>query len=470
MPGNRYAQVLNTYATRRLLMAAIVGTVVMCLIPIVAWWAVGRTGPMNRMRSIFGLFLAFPAMFIGAHVKQQLASHEAELVPGYRRPHLVVGALTFVLPVLFAIVAAPAANGSIVGHASVLLFVFLASFQVMAEGSRLSGLFLGAAYLPILVPQLRIAGQQLLDGSLPGLAWSLLSAEAAIGILLFHRLANLTEDDPSYGNVMPMNTWDMRAAEVRRRNRAQLQKSPKVMLSLIAAESRRLDRLTATPATTRRQRVSLIQMSGDWPTSLVFISLMLFLMEGVPLVAPLVASKKLSIASASEFATALSWPLMLSLAIGWVLWLPQSQRWSRLGYESLRPSTREDWVQENGLAIIRNTLVMQMIWIFVQVVLLFTFLPAFATSPAIVNGLIYLAGAHLVIFGAGAWIASFGSMFWKLVGFACLVGLMQPSWLMISSYSLTYSWQIPFIAATCAVLGVVLTRSAYRRWCRIDLM
>ncbi len=444
MPGNRYVQVLNTCLNRRLLIAAMLGTTFICLIPIVPWWVVD-TAQVDKPHSLFGLLFAFPAMFIGAHVKQQLATHEASLVPGYRRPHLVVAALMFLTPILFAVLAAPTANNSIVGHVALVLLVCLACFNFTANPSDLGALVLAAVCLPIFAHQMgiAIAMEQILAGSLPGLAWCLLSAEAALGILLFHHLANLTEDDPSYGSVMPMNAWDMRAAEVRRRNRAQLQRSPKVLLSIIEGESRRLDRMTAEPAKTRRQRVSLLQMSGDWPVNLSWVLLIMTVMGGLPLLIPRILNNSHLITTAEGFARALAWPMMLSLGMAWVLWLPPSQRWSRLGYESLRPSTREDWVLENGLAIIRRTLTIQLGWVLVQVILLFTFLPAFATSPAIANGLIFLAGIHVAAFGAGAWISSFASMFWKLVGFSLMFGLSQPVWLVMHPFALTYSCRFP---------------------------
>ena len=241
-------------------------------------------------------------------------------------------------------------------------------------------------------------------------------------------------------------------------------------LSLMEADARRLDRRTAQPADTRSRRVALLQMAGDWPANLMSVLLMLVVMECVPLMMQQVYYNKDLITTAEGFSKALNWPIMLSLMSAWTFWLPQSQRWSRLGYESLRPSTRKEWVLENGLALIRNILAMQVVWLLVQVVLLFAFLPAFATSPVIANGLIFLTGVHMVMFGAGAWVASFGSTFGKLVGFIIAVSGLQPSWQAMSSFALSYSWQIPLLAAICAVIGVLLTTLAYRRWCRIDLM
>ena len=470
MPGNRYVQVLNTYVTRRLLMLASVGMLAISVLPIAVWWLVGKVGSIDPTQSMFGFFLAFPAMFLGAHVKQQLATHEAALVPGYRGPHLVVAALMFLVPVLFAVVAAPAAGGSIVGHASLLLLVCLAFFHQMAVPSGWNIVVVALIYLPMLIPAFRQAAQQILAGQQPGVAWYLLSAEAAVGVLLFHRLANLTEDDPCYGNVMPMNAWDMRAAEVRRRNRAQLQKSPRMMLSLIGVESKRLDKFTAEPAKTRRQRIALLQMAGDWPINLMLVFVMIMVGESLPLLVQRFGYLSTLMGSSERLAMALAWPIMLSLGVACGLWLPQSQRLSRLGYESLRPSSRSEWVLENGLAIMHNTLRMQAVWLAAQIILLFTFLPSFATSPVIVNGLIFTAGVQMLLFGVGAWTSSFGSMFWKLVTFLIVIGTLQPSWLAVSSFSLTYSWQIPLFTSITAGFGIVLTWVAYRRWCRIDLM
>ena len=59
MPGNRYVQVLNTYLTRRLLMAVMLGTLVICLIQILAWWFVGNAGAVDRTQAMFICSVSF---------------------------------------------------------------------------------------------------------------------------------------------------------------------------------------------------------------------------------------------------------------------------------------------------------------------------------------------------------------------------------------------------------------------------
>ncbi|MEZ6128121.1 MAG: hypothetical protein R3C59_05540 [Planctomycetaceae bacterium] len=468
MATDPYLQVLSTYWNRRLLLAVLVTFWIVSLLPPAIFWIVAKTQPPEA--AMFSVFLAFPMMFVGAHVKQQLASPEASLVPGFRPPHLIVAASFFLLPIVQGVLVAGMTGGSAAGYVSLLLFICLMFFHVSAHSSPMSGLAVIGMYLSMLIPPLRLAVEQLMAGELPGLAWSLLSAEAAIGVLLFHRLATLTEDDPSYGNVMPMNVWDMRAAEVRRRNRAQLQKTPRVFLSLIDTESRRLEKRTTKPAETRSQRVALLQMANDWPVSPRFMMALILVLEGGPLLISQWEYTSIQITTAAGFAQALSWPIMLSLTFAWTYWFGQSQRWSRLGYESLRPTTRQDWVLDNGLAAISNMLRLQAVWLLVQVVLLLIFLPTWAGSVAIVNGLVFLIGLHVLMFGIGAWLSSFGSMFWKLMIFSGAMGGLQPAWLGVSRYASGLTWHIPVVAVTSAVVGLLLTQVAYRRWCRIDLM
>ncbi len=361
---NPYVQVLNTYLTRRLLMVGMLGATFTRLLPITIGWLWGEP---NAMPPIFLFFLAVPAIMVGGHVKQQMACPQANLMPSYHRRHLTVAGLMFLVPVLCGVLTAIVVDGSALGHVTLLLFVCLAFFQVSTYGNGFSGLVIGALSLATLVPQIRLAVQQMLAGQLPGLAWSLLSAEAAFAVLLFQRLANITEDDPSYAAVMQMN-----ALETRRR--VQRQRPPKDFLSQIEAESRKLDRLTQQSAETRGQRVALLRMAGDGPVNMLSVLLILIVMEAGLLIVRHILFHKSAVTTAEEFAGGRAWPIMLSLLFALMFWPAQSPRWSRLGCESLRPSTRKAWVLENGLALIRNTLAMQVVWLLVQIGVLLTML------------------------------------------------------------------------------------------------
>jgi len=460
---DKYAQVLNTYLTRRLLMGVMLFVAVIMAVLIVSVGLSSRPGTTSVFVGLFGPI--FPAVLLGGHLKQQMASPEASLVPGFRTPHLMTAAGLCAIPVVFIFVVAKLSGLSSAGSISVGVFIWLSTLHLMAHPNRIALTGHLVCYLGLFVPPLRGTVEQILAGEQASLAWSLLSIEAAVFVLLFHHLATLSEDDPDYGNVMPMNPWDLRAAEVRRRNRVQWQKSSRVLLAKLKPISRQLDRLTQQPAKTRSERVALLRMGSDWPSDWRPVLVMLLVMELIPLT---LGGNRID--STDQFSAALKWPILLSLGMGWFPWIPFIQRWSRLGYESLRPMTRPQWVWENGLAVLRSVLTLQGLWLAVQVALLLIFLREYWMSPVILNGLLFLAGFHVLIFGASAWIASFGSSLGNIIGFSLMMGMMQPALLVIGSTAQRFSWQVPVIAIVSAVIGVGLTVLAYRRWCRMDLV
>jgi len=460
---DKYIQIANTYLTRKL-MVIIVFLSLFSLLPILVWFVPDSQSDMTDVAVPGLLMQTFFFFFLGAHVKQQLARPEARLIPNFRQPHLIVAGLLIAGPIIGICLLAYLSNQSVSGVVALAGFAYLSVFHLAAQPNRIAFYSVMICVIAASAPALRNLCVQLMQGQLPALAYSLLSMESVFAVMLFHHLATLTEEDPDYGHVLPMNLWDMRAPEMRRRNRAQLQRSPRVLLTMLRPISRRLDRLTQTPAHSRFQRVALLRLSGDWPMN---VSSLIGLFSIMELTFLLVIGDQLN--SAEHFSKALSWHVYLSSTLGSFRWLPLNQRWSRLGYESLRPTTRRQWVQENALAIAIDTLQIQGLWLVVQSGVLLCFLGSFWNSPAIPNALMFLLGANVLLFGVSAWTASLGSTVWTMVGLCIVVGFLQPAWFGISGSAMTFGYTIPAIAAGCGLTGFVWMAIAYRRWCRMDL-
>lgn len=192
------------------------------------------------------------------------------------------------------------------------------------------------------------------------LAWSLFSAEAAAVVLLFHHLATLTEDDPDYGKVAAMNPWDLRSATVRKQHRAAMLKPGRFKEALYASASRQLDRMTQTFAKTFWQRVALNRMSEDWPTNWWFAVALIACVELF-----VVKQALAQILTEQEFRQATMIPLMVSTWLSLGIWFSAYRRWGRLGYESLRPATRRQWILENAAAMLMKIGQIQVLWLLI---------------------------------------------------------------------------------------------------------
>ena len=413
--GNPYWHVVNTYLTRKLFV------LIMLFFGMVGAATIFTSG---KNASPGYVFLIFPAFFAGAHLKQQIATPEATVVPGYRGPHLWVGAAFLLIPVILGLLTPVLKEQSVLGHLAVICALWTAGLSIAACGDRVSALAFAFVYLPMLAPPMRMAVAELLAGEQSGLAICLLSAAAALAARCFHRLTVLSEEDAEYAKVMPLNPWDVKPAAVRQRNKIQLQASQRTLSARLGTASALLDKTADRPGVARSRRITLWRLATDWPMNAwATIPLMLFI-EVLPL-------QYIDRDGMSQdlFASLLAQPLMISMALQWVCWLPMIQRWSRLGYESLRPLSRRDWVVENASAILRNVVQLQILWLAVQLTLLLIFFRPFVTSPVIPNALIFLAGLHVLAFGYCALITSVGSIVLKAIGLMCLFGASQGTWM-----------------------------------------
>lgn len=467
---NKLYHVLVTYATRRLHMFILFVIMVVGVFMIYVAGSGDRGSDSSDIRPILPPPLLFPVVmlnlslgaFLGAFLKQQMATYRAALVPGYRTPHLIAAAVVVLFPL--AVFTVTAAVGSLPLPGIIALLSFAAMTGLYGgNGSQPAFLptfaFLMATFF---VPHLRAAVFEMLNGQQPGMAWSLISTALAGTALLFHRLATLTEDDPDFGKVMPMDPWDLRASAVRTQTRAVMQRSSGINLLMTAPVSRRLDRITNQPATTSWQRVTLLRLSDDAPVNVWGLTGVLTTF-GIASLVPAAVLVDRQVALKSVF--------MLITIANIVQINLTFRRWSRLGYESLRPQTRQQWVIENALAIICNCIVLQAAMLTLNGILISIFLQGAISTPLIVNTLLLFVSIQMLIFGLCSWLASFGSLILTILATGVLVAFTIPSSITLTNQQLDWHG-IPVtlaLAGITSIIGIAFCWMAYRRWCRIDL-
>jgi hypothetical protein len=114
--------------------------------------------------------------FLGAFLKQQMATHRAALVPGYRTPHLIAAALVVLFPMAVVTVTAVGRLGALARHHRV---VGVCSHDRTLWRKRLAAGLSGRCFAflmaTLLVSHIRAAVFEMLNGQQPGMAWSLIS-------------------------------------------------------------------------------------------------------------------------------------------------------------------------------------------------------------------------------------------------------------------------------------------------------
>lgn len=457
---DKYTQVLMTYLTRKWVALYAGGSLLVMLVS--GLWSF--IDPGKTLISPVPLYFVFPLQFLAVHLKQQMALPQANLVPGYRRPHLTIGFLWLTGPLLLVAFDAWNRDVSIVGAIVITFYVWLTYFHINVWPHRVAVAALVFAVLSIFVPHLRAVVFDIILGREPVLIWSLLSAEAAAVVLLFHHLATLTEDDPDYGKVAAMNPWDLRPATTRTQNRAAMLKSGRFTETLYASASRRLDRITRAPAKTFWDRVALYRMSGDWPTNWWFAMAIIACLELF-----IVKQAASRILTEQSFRQTAMIPLSVSTGLTLATWFTVFRRWGRLGYESLRPATRRQWVLENAAAILMRVGQIQIVWLLLQGAVLLICFPEFQLSPVLLETLGCWIGWQILIFGVSAWIASFASYALKMISMGAMLGLMWIGWIPLGLLNVEQGrtlWQITAVAT--GTIGLGMCAVAYRKWCRID--
>ena len=208
-----YWQILLSYVTRKVFWA-LVAIPLLFLLPNLS------TQPGFAMQvailTLSPLFITALGMSVGIHLKHQFANPRSTCLPNFRGPHLVVAAAICLTPiVLLAGLGSLVPEFSIGGILAVLLVLLMMALWIGCSPNRAVG---GVFIFPMFVPMSAFGRGlciEIVSGREPLLVGCLISSSVAGLILFADHLLNLSEDDPAYGLVYPMNPWDLRATSQR---------------------------------------------------------------------------------------------------------------------------------------------------------------------------------------------------------------------------------------------------------------
>jgi hypothetical protein len=153
-----------------------------------------------------------------------------------------------------------------------------------------------------------------------------------------------------------------------------------------------------------------------------------------------------------------------------IIWLTWFIRLHRLGYESLRPRTRQEFVRELGLALLWD---ITLCWLGG---VLFMGIAAAIWAPELLqvkNILLFILGTGVGQLCAYAMYAMMGSWLLKrgmLASVSCAFCpfLALASWMLFIVQPISVELNIA-VSSVLAAASVATIPLAYRRWCRADL-
>jgi hypothetical protein len=408
--------------------------------------------------SVFAESAAFSILFmlLAIHIKGQFVDSRASLMPGFRRIHATVaGAAALIFAVLLPAALAFVLHWHPVGFVAITVLLFAAIFWVILSMSNwliwtvLLGWFLflsqsGTAY-----------ARELASGGRSGQAAAILAIGVLLSLLAGMRLVCLNEDMPEYRRwfrwnsaagkletTVPQGAGDSILDRLRQWN------AEKVMAGLIGHARR--------ASVSRWSRVCRWQVGMMTGWSLLSFCL--------PMVLVFYVMTCLENKRASPLPTVFA--VFASVMPAMVVGIALSRRRKRLPCESLLCVNRATYLRQVGMAAALNQL---QVWVSMTAVFVLWFW-WMAERPISVTAAFALpisAFFQLWFFGLNVWLLRFRSPLAFCTGFvvsfqvtamAAIVSLEEP----------VAAWIVLVVAAIFAVLGLVLTWDAYRRWLVTD--
>jgi hypothetical protein len=461
--ANRYAVVARTYLRWRLVDAALY------LFFFLACFAVAGSGPdifslMFLVITYLGIGLF--AWCIGYHLNEQFANPRSRLLPDFGPPHLAIAAAVS-LPILALTTGVLwwVGDESLLGTAAVALTIFTALVCVGCLKPALSFVVLGLLGAVPATPQGRLWYDALVEGRAnPGAALVLCSCSTLL-VAFGAWLLCYNEDRPQF-----MDPWD--PSGERRLWSAWKGRKQWDLPRLMARN------MAANPGGGWWRRVQLWRV-GMSPLNMALVPLGMlgacFALSGVLKffgVFTGIAQNAIQILLPSTF-----YMTMMSNSMVAGLWL---QRWPRLGYESLRPTTRRDFCRQMGLAFACELFEG---WLWCLLVLGFgvaIWSPALLQTWDVVVFLSLFACMLLSQLAAIVWVESYfphvlgaGAMSRQVLVGGAMILISIPSFVLWGTYQASLSLlaaEYYFMAAMGIVIVCVgLLYLAYRRWLWLDL-
>ncbi len=459
-----YWQIVLTYVTRKLFWL-LLGIILLFGLPRLSTQP--DLAQQVAILTLAPMFITCLGMLVGIHLKHQFANPRSTCLPNFRGPHLVVAAAICLSQIgLLAGLGSLVPEFSFSGILAALLVLLMLALWIGCSPNRA----VGAVFIfPLCVPMSAFGRgllMEIISGREPLLAGCLISGSVAGLILFADHLLSLSEDDPAYGLVYPMNPWDLRATAQRSIQRCLGQREGWLLDLMMLGTSARLTRATAEPATTFWRRVELFRIGETTPAHFAYSFAVIVLCE-----LGFLCWMGRFILSEQNLRVALAFPLTFAVVVACGQWLPWLSRWSRMGYESLRPVTRRQWVVENGAGILWSTATLDACLIAVQVVAIACFLPQFASSPVLLEALLIALSGQVLAFGVSAWVASFGSVFLLTAWVGAALQFAFVPWFFtgLGKMPQVSFGGLMFLGLANLVVGAGFLRMGFRRWCRMDL-
>jgi len=394
-------------------------------------------------------------------LKEQIALPQASLIPGYRLPHLIT-TLVMTLPNLVAmpVVASVGLGLPILPLLSLnVVFCALVAWAIYRNSGVAMMVALGCWLAPA-APQVhtlfldRFITDHSLMNSLAALP--VLAIGVAGFVLVAWRLLTLREEMPEYpqrvmANQSPFSLYSGGTQTVRRANYDRWW----CRWSYVSNE-RKSQWNAASPVASFWRRVMHRRAAyTNWRMTLqpVLMFTLLFAFWNI-----LLSPNMLNLAGPLTFIV----PAITAF-------VQQYTRWPMLGYESLRPAKRRDFVLENAAAFFLHG---AQVWLTMVVVLVAMMA---ATQPELLRGdqlwkVVAISAISQGLTMPVAWWLLRIRVPTLVFGIAIFWGAMFAPFVAFSKdiFSVPLSWIAGGVAAVL-LLGALIILDAYRRWMRLDL-
>ena len=149
------------------------------------------------------------------------------------------------------------------------------------------------------------------------------------------------------------------------------------------------------------------------------------------------------------------------------IWLHWFMRLRRLGYESLRPRTREDFVRELGLALLWDIIQWWLGGVLCMGIAAAIWAPELLQVKSIILFIFCTGMGQLCAYAMGIWSLKRG----MIAGISCAgcAFMATATWMLWTMNGrIGVEVNIAF-ASVLAAASVAIIALAYRRWCRADL-
>ena len=476
-----YMPIARAYMSKKLV--AVWCVLLMCLLSISTFegeFARGQSeflGGILSKKSYMAMFTYFNACLLGVFLGDNMAHPWASLLPNYRQKHLVVATL-----ITFLFLAVPLVLVSFVGISDVALSsVFVIFLTCLAAGLwtthhlALGGILALPFLAFVLVPSSSSpALGAFLAGTTPATSLALLCLTAVALWVLARRLLSLNEESLSYagtrnlGGILRGQSHAFGGHVTAFANSLVLPANQRVQLPKFD-NLKRIDELAQYSAGNLWQRLRLWRI-GTAPsrTSVSVIWLMVFTLIIIPAMIFLQRSAGAE-NSARDVVVIFSVQVMTNPFVVWLFWINRRQR---LGYESLRPRTRQAFIRELGLTLFLDLVQCWLGGVAIMVIAATIWAPELLQASNMIlfvfcTGMGQLCSFAMMGFGLLKFIK--GSV---LASIACAFGpfFVMETWILfvVMQGNVGYAANM-VIAFALATASVAMMPSIYRRWCHADL-